>query len=89
MIAGLEYSIKPFANNKGAISNLQTALMANMYFRANRRRYIGTGHDKYIIRQEISLVRKLTLESTSDLFPTSVSGSREDYTCHLQHLTVL
>ncbi len=36
MVAGLEYSIKPFANSKGAISNLQTALMANMYFKATK-----------------------------------------------------
>ena len=68
MIAGLEYSIKPFANNKGAISNLQTALMANMYFRATEGRHIGTGYDKYIIRQEISWYGNWTLESTSGLF---------------------
>ncbi len=34
MIAGLEYSIKPFGNEKGMISNLQTLISANMFFRA-------------------------------------------------------
>ena len=60
MAAGLEYSIKPFGNKKGMISNLQTALMANMFFRAtegaiSEQGYINTSSDKKYLGTEIDL----------------------------------
>lgn len=59
MIAGFEYSIKPFANNKGVLGNLQTALNANMYFRATEgaisEQGINTDSDKKYLGTEIDL----------------------------------
>ena len=60
MAAGLEYSIKPFGNKKGVISNLQTALSANMFFRStegaiSEQVKINTSSDKKYLGTEIDL----------------------------------
>ena len=60
MIAGLEYSIKPFGNEKGMISNLQTLLSANMFFRAtegaiSEQGIINTASDDKYLGTEIDL----------------------------------
>ena len=60
MVAGLEYSIKPFANSKGAAANIQTALSGNMFFRAtegavSEQGRINTSSDKKYLGTEIDL----------------------------------
>lgn len=60
MAAGLEYSIKPFANIKGAAANIQTSLMAKMFFRAtegaiSEQGIINTSSDKKYLGTEIDL----------------------------------